>query len=86
MYAMKNIDGKESIVAKGVNIATEVNEFKYTLFSKRIATNKIRIQSKKHTIGTYKVNKMSLTCFDDKRYVWDDGIHTLADFHEDFKK
>ena len=49
---MKNIDGKESIAAKGVNIATEVNEFKYTLFSKRIATNKIRIQIKKHTIGT----------------------------------
>ena len=28
---MKNIDGKESNTAKGVNIATEFNEFKDTL-------------------------------------------------------
>ena len=30
MYSMKNIDGKESNMAKGVNIATEFNEFKDT--------------------------------------------------------
>ena len=34
MYSMKNIDGKESNAAKGVNIATECNEFKDTLFEK----------------------------------------------------
>ena len=34
MYSMKNIDGKESNTAKGVNIATEFNEFKDTLFNK----------------------------------------------------
>ena len=34
MYSMKNIDGKESNAAKGVNIATEFNEFKATLFKK----------------------------------------------------
>ena len=33
MYSMKNIDGKESNTAKGVNIATEFNEFKDTLFN-----------------------------------------------------
>ena len=32
---MKNIDGKESNTAKGVNIATEFNEFKDTLFNKK---------------------------------------------------
>ena len=36
-----------------------------------------RIQSKKHKIGTYEMNKISLTCFDDKRFVLNDGIHTL---------
>ena len=36
MYSMKNIDGKESNMAKGVNIATEFNEFKDTLFNKKI--------------------------------------------------
>ena len=30
MYSMKNIDGKESNTAKGVNIATEFNEFNDT--------------------------------------------------------
>ena len=42
-----------------------------------------RIQSKKHKLGTYEIDKISLSCFDDKRYVLDDGIHTLAYFHKD---
>ena len=37
-----------------------------------------RIQAKKHKIGTYEINKISLSCFDDKRQVLDDGIHTLT--------
>ena len=45
-----------------------------------------RNQSKKHKIGTYEINKISLSCFDDKRFVLDDGIHTLAYLHEDLKK
>ena len=40
-----------------------------------------RIQSKKHKIGTYEIDKISLSCFDDKRFVLDDGVHTLAYFH-----
>ena len=42
-----------------------------------------RIQSKKHKFGTYEVDKISLSCFDDKRYVLDNGICTLPDFHKD---
>ena len=45
-----------------------------------------RIQSKKHKIGTYEINKISLSCFDDKRFILDDGIHTLACFHKECKK
>ena len=45
-----------------------------------------RIQAKKHKIRTYKIDKISLSCFDDKRYVLDDGIHTLAYFHKDCNK
>ena len=41
MHSMKNIDGKESNMAKGVNIATEFNEFKDTLFSKKIVRHKM---------------------------------------------
>ena len=41
-----------------------------------------RIQSKLHQVGTYDLNKISLSCFDDKRFVLDDGINTLAYFHK----
>ena len=39
---MKNIDGKESNTAKEVNIATEFNEFKDTLFNKKVLRQKLR--------------------------------------------
>ena len=42
-----------------------------------------RLQSKKHKLGTYKIHKISLSCFDDKRDVLDDGIRTLAYFYKD---
>ena len=42
-----------------------------------------RIQAKKHKIGTYEIEKISLLCFNDKRFVLDDGIHTLAYFYKD---
>ena len=84
MYSMKNIDGKESNTAKGVNIATEFNEFKDTLFNKKIIRHKMRrIQGKKHKMGTYEINKISLSVFDDKRFVLNNGIHTLAYFYPD---
>ena len=79
MYFLLSDDGKESNTAKGINISTEFNEFKDTLFNKKVIRHKMkRIQSKKHKIGTYEINKISLSCFDDKRFVLDDGIHTLA--------
>ena len=41
-----------------------------------------RIHSKKYNLGTYEINKISLSRFDDKRYVLDDGIYTLSYFHK----
>ena len=41
-----------------------------------------RIQSKKCELGTYEIDKISLSCFDNKRYILDDGIHTLSYFHK----
>ena len=84
MYSMKKIDGKECNTAKGVSIATEFDKFKDVLFNEKIIRHKMkRIQSKKYKLGTYEIDKISLSCFDDKRYVLDDGIHTLAYFHKD---
>ena len=45
-----------------------------------------RIQAKKHKTGTYEIDKISLSCFDDKRFVLDDGVHTLAYFQKDCNK
>ena len=86
MYTMKNIDNKKSNTAKGVNITTEFNEFKDTLFNKKIIRHEMRRigkKGKKHKMGTYEMNKISLSCFDDKRFVLNDGIHTLVYFHKD---
>ena len=67
IHSMKNINGKESNTTKGVNIATKFNEFKDTSFNKKVVRHKVRrIQSKECKIGTYEVNKISLSCFDDK--------------------
>ena len=45
-----------------------------------------RIQAKKHKIGTYETDKISLSCFDDKRFVLDNGVDTLAHFYKDCNK
>ena len=64
MYSMKNIDGKESNTAKRVNITTEFNEFKDSLFNKKIIRHKMRrIQSKKHKMGTYEIKQNIIIMF-----------------------
>ena len=84
MYSIKNIDGKECNTAKRVKIATEFNEFKDTLFNKKVVRHKMkRIQCKKHKIETYEISKNSLSAFDGKIFVLNDGIHTLAYFCKD---
>ena len=45
-----------------------------------------RIRAKKHKIRTYEIDEISLSCFDDKRFVLDDDVHTLAYFHKDCNK
>ena len=66
-----------------MSIATEFDKFRYASFNEKIIRHKRkRIQSKKHKLGTYEIDKISLSCFDDKRYMLDDGIRTLAYFHK----
>ena len=81
---MEKVDGKECNTAKGVSIITMFDKFKDILFNEKIIRHKMkRIQNKKHKLGPYEINKISLSCFDDKRYVLDDRIRMLAYFHED---
>ena len=85
---LKKIDGRESNTAKGVSIATEFNECKDVFFNKNVIRHKMkRIQAKKHKIGSDLWNWQNIIImFDAKRYVLDDGIHTLGYFHKDCNK
>ena len=42
-----------------------------------------RIQNKRHKLRIYEINKISLSVFDDKRFILNDSIHTVAYFHKD---
>ena len=67
MHSMKKIDCKECNTAEGISIATEFNKFKDILFNEKIIRHKMkRIQSKKQKLGTYEIDKISLSCFDKK--------------------
>ena len=83
MYSLISFDGQEMNKAKGVNLKLRPKEYA-VLFNKKVVGHKMkRIQSSLHNIGTYDVNKISLSYFDDKRHVLEDGINTLAYFHKD---
>ena len=60
-----------------------INSKLFNLTKQIIRQKMKRIQSKKHKLGTCEIDKISLSCFDDKRYVLDDGICMLAYFHKD---
>ena len=39
------------------------------------------IRSQNHQLGSYEINKVSLSCFDDKRYILENGIKSYAYGH-----
>ena len=86
MHSFISVDDEEVTNAKGVNKKIRYKEFLDVLFNKKvIRDNMKRIQSKLYRIGTYDAYKISLSCFDDKRYILDDGVNSLAYFHKDIK-
>ena len=69
-----------------LTLGDPLEEYVDVLFNKNVVRHNMkRIQSKLRKIGTYDVFKISLSCFDDKRFVLDDGIRTLAYFHKGIK-
>ena len=83
MYSLISVDDEEVTKAKTVNKKIRDKEFVDGLFNKKVIRHKMkRIQSKFYRIGTYDVCKISLSCFDDKRYILDDGINSLAYFYK----
>ena len=89
-YSIVSIDGKNNKKAKGVNKNVVENtrhkEFVDVLFNKKLIKHRMkRIQSKLHRIGIYAVCKISLSFFDDKRYILYDDINSFAYFHKDIR-
>ena len=83
MYSLISFDNKEVNKAKKLRHEEYLN----VLFNKKVVRHNMkRIQSKLHDVHTYYVYKISLSRFDDKRYILDDGINTLAYFHKNIKK
>lgn len=84
-----NIDGKERIKAKGIRGHVVKNHMtlenhKKCLFSNENYnkyTDNVSIRSFKHQIMTIKTKKLTYNNHDDKRYILDDRIHTLAHGH-----
>ena len=69
MYSLIISDSKEINKAKRVNKKLKHKEYA-VLFNKKVVRHKMkRIQNVLHQIGTYDINKISLSCFDDKIYI-----------------
>ena len=83
---MYSLIGAEVTKAKGVNKKIRYKEFVDVLFNKKVIRHNMkRIQSRLHRIRTYNVCKILLSCFDDKRYVLDNDVNSLAYFHKGIK-
>ena len=83
MYSYLVDDKSECKKAMGINenvVATiSHNEYKDVLLNKKCLKHSInRTQNKDHRIGTYEINKISFSCFDDKIYIQNNGYDGLA--------
>ena len=82
MYSLISNDW-EVKKAKGVNLKLKYKEYVDVLFNKKVLRHKMkRILSEKHNIGSYVINNVSLSCYDHKRFILNDGINSLAYGHK----
>ena len=87
MYSYMKDNDKGGKTAKGIkkniikkNIKHE--NYKNVLFNnEQMHHNMKTIRSNLHQIGSYELNKVSLSCFDDKRYIHNDGMTSYAYGH-----
>ncbi len=86
-YSIEMADGKTEKKCKGVKKYVVRNhitheDYKECLFSGESQHRPMNtIRSRKHNVGSERINKTALSADDDKRIVLEDGIHTLAIGH-----
>ena len=84
MYSYQKDNDKQDRTAKGIKknvIKKDLTHesYKQTLLENKQMYHKMKtIRSIKHKLGSYEINKVSLSCFDDKRYLTKDGIKSFA--------
>ena len=77
MYSYVKDNEKGGRTAKGIkkNIIknnTKHEDYKNTLINNEQMHHKMKtIRSQRHQLGSYEISKVSLSCFDDKRYIHD---------------
>ena len=88
MYSYMKDNQKGGKTAKGIKkivIKENIthNDYKETLFNNKQMYHKMKtIRSENHQLGSYELNKVSLSCFDDKRYMHNNGIDSYAYGHK----
>ena len=84
MQSILDESSNEKRTRKGDNAFIEFQEFYDTIFLKKITRHRLRgIKSENHILDPCKTNKISLSCFDDKRFILRNGIETFAYGHKD---
>ena len=84
LYSFKMFEGEESRKCKGVKKSVVKKsitheDYKTCLFTGKQQLRKMNvIRSYDHEIYTEEINKVALSTDEDKRYILEDGIHTLA--------
>ena len=87
MYSYIKDNNKGGKTAKGIkkniiNKNIKHTDYKNVLLENRQIQHTMKtIRSSKHQLGSYEINKISLSCFDDKRYILTNGIESLAYGH-----
>ena len=88
MYSYMKDNQQGGKTAKGIkkNIIKKNiihDDYKDTLFNSKQMMHKMKtIRSENHQLGSYEINKVSLSCFDDKRYIHDNGVTSYAYGHK----
>ena len=83
MYSILDVNKREKSVYKGHSSNITFDEFMDVHSNEKVIRHILKgIKSFGHRMYTYESNKISLSAFDDGRYILDDGIHTLAYGHK----
>ena len=56
----------------------EIEKLKFSRSKMHSLVYFCKIRSRAHNIYTEKINKVTLSCEDDKRIILEDGVHTLV--------